>query len=219
MALSEEKVFEGLKKAVIECDEETAKKIAEEVLKKGIDPLEAIRQGLMEGMKVVGEKMAKSEVFITEVMMAAEAMKAAIEILKPQLSEKRISEITIGKVVLGTVYGDIHDIGKNIVATMLEAAGFEVFDIGCDVPTPKFIEKAEEVKADIIGASALLTVTKLEQEKIIKLLKELGLRDKYKVIVGGAIVTQEWANEIGADGYGKDAEEAVRVAKDLVGAK
>ncbi|MEM2897265.1 MAG: corrinoid protein [Candidatus Bathyarchaeia archaeon] len=188
-------------------------------LKKGIDPLKAIRQGLMEGMRVVGEKMARSEVFIIEVMISAEAMKAAIEILKPQLSEKRISELNIGKVVLGTVNGDIHDIGKNIVATMLEATGFGVFDIGCDIPTQKFIEKAEEVKADIIGASALLTVTKLEQEKIIKLLKELGLREKYKVIVGGAIVTQEWAEEIGADGYGKDAEEAVRVAKALAGAK
>jgi methylmalonyl-CoA mutase cobalamin-binding domain/chain len=148
---------------------------------------------------------------------AAEAAKGAIdEVLQPEISRRREERRGLGVVVLGTVEGDIHDIGKNLVAAMLFAGGFEVIDLGKDVPTEEFIKKAKEVKADIVGASALLTTTIPMQREIIKALAKEGIRDKVKVIVGGAPVTQEWADEIGADGYGADAVEAVKLAKNLL---
>ncbi len=217
--VSETEVLEKLRNAVVEGDDELARKTAGTSLTLKMDPMVSIKKGLMKGMGVIGERFAKSEVFVTQVMLAAEAMKAAMEVLKPKITEKKLSEVMLGKVVIGTVKGDIHDIGKNIVATSLEASGFEVYDIGTDVPTMKFIEKAKEVNADIIAASALLSTTMPFQGEITKVLNEIGLRDKYKVLVGGAPTSQEWAKEVGADGYGVDVFEAVKEARRLMEAK
>jgi corrinoid protein of di/trimethylamine methyltransferase len=182
----------------------------------GIDPLKAIEEGLAQGIREVGNKFANGEVFLPELIMAAETMKKALEILEPELKKKKKERKTLGKVLLGTVAGDIHSIGKTIVASMLSANGFEVYDIGEDVPAGKFVEKVKELKPDILGLSALLTTTLPEQKVVIETLKKEGLRDKVKVIVGGAPTSREWAKEIGADGYGADATEAVEVVKKLL---
>jgi trimethylamine corrinoid protein len=151
--------------------------------------------------------------------MAAEAMKAGMEVLRPKLLEKKEKgeEPTLGKVIIGTVEGDIHNLGKNIVIAMLEGAGFEVYDLGEDVPTEKFIEKAIEVKPDIVASSALLTPTMIKQKEIEEALKKAGIREKVKTLIGGAPVSEDWRKEIGADGYAEDAIKAVIVAKKLLG--
>ncbi len=206
-----------LKEAVIAGDRDEAVKIAREVVDKGLDPLEALERGLVAGVLEVGEKWIKEEVFLTDVVMAADAMKAASEVLRPEIVKRGGVVKKLGKVVIGTVAGDIHDIGKSLVALMLEASGFEVIDLGVDVPTETFVEKVRELKPDVLGLSALLTTTMLEQGKVIEALKREGLRDEVKVIVGGAPVTEEWAKSIGADGYAEDAIRAVRLVKKLLG--
>ncbi len=208
-----------LKEAVVVGDRDEAVKIAREVVDKGLDPLEALEKGLVAGVLEVGEKWVREEVFLTDVVMAAEAMKAASEVLRPEIVKRGEVVKRLGKVIIGTVAGDIHDIGKSLVALMLEASGFEVIDLGVDVPTETFVEKVRELKPDILGLSALLTTTMLEQKKVIEALKREGLRDKVKVIVGGAPVTEEWAKSIGADGYAEDAIRAVRLVKKLLGLK
>ena len=156
------------------------------------------------------------EIFLPELVMGAEAMKAAVDVLKEAITARGETLEKKGTVVIGTVEGDIHDIGKTIVVAMLQAAGFEVVDLGKDVPIPTFVKRAEEVSADIIGASALLTTTMPRQKDLIEYLKTYGKRDKYFVIVGGAPTTKEWAKEIGADGQGKDAAEAVKLCEKLM---
>lgn len=210
-------LIEKLKEAVIAGDRDEAIKISREIVDKGLDPLEALERGLVASVLEVGEKWVKEEVFLADLVMSAEAMKAASEVLKPEIIRRGGVVKKLGKVVIGTVAGDIHDIGKNIVATMLEASGFEVVDLGVDVPTETFIEKVRELKPDVLGLSALLTTTMLEQKNVIEALKREGLRDKVKVIVGGAPVTEEWAKNIGADGYAEDAIRAVRLVKKLLG--
>lgn len=210
-------LIEKLKEAVIAGDRDEAIKISREIVDKGLDPLEALERGLVAGVLEVGEKWVKEEVFLADLVMSAEAMKAASEVLKPEIIRRGGVVKKLGKVVIGTVAGDIHDIGKNIVATMLEASGFEVVDLGVDVPTETFIEKVRELKPDVLGLSALLTTTMLEQKNVIEALKREGLRDKVKVIVGGAPVTEEWTKNIGADGYAEDAIRAVRLVKKLLG--
>jgi len=213
--MGETDLLKRLKEAIINYDTEEAAKVAKEIVEKGFDPLEAIEKGVSEGLKIVGEKFGAGEIFLPMLMMAAQAAKEALAILEPMLKEGA-SRKTIGKVVIGTVEGDIHDIGKNIVATMLTANGFEVYDIGVDAPASKFVEKAKEVNPQIIGISALMTTTMQKVPEVIEALKKAGLREKMKVMVGGAAVTEEWAKQIGADGYGEDAKAAVEVAKKLV---
>ncbi|MEM0285763.1 MAG: corrinoid protein [Candidatus Methanomethylicaceae archaeon] len=213
-----EYILNELAEAVILGDEEKAKNVAKKAIEMGIDPLIAINDGLMKGMRQISEDFSNLKVYLPEVMLAAEAMKAALSILEPKILEKKLTEEK-RKVVIGTIQGDIHDIGKNIVALLLKANGFEVYDLGRDVPVDEFIKKAEEVKADIIAASTLLSTSMPYMEDLIKMLNERNLRDKYIVMVGGGPVTREWAKSIGADGYGEDGEEAVKVAKELIKVK
>lgn len=209
-------ILEKLAKAVMAGDEDSAKKAAQEAIDAKVDPIDAIKNGLSKGMEVIGKKFADFEVYLPEVMLAADAMKAGIGVLRPHISADRMSESQKGKVVIGTVYGDIHDIGKNLVATMLEVAHYEVHDLGNDVPPKKFLEKAKEVDANIIGMSSLLTPSMYYQKDVIDLLKDMGLREKTWVMVGGSPITPEWTKEIGADGWGRHADDAVEVANLLI---
>ena len=211
-----EALFAAMKQSIIDGDEEAAAAVAQQALDAGIDPLEAINAGYVAGMSYVGEQFAEGEMFLPDMMLAAEAMKAAVAVLEPEMTRRGTHRTMLGKVVLGTVKGDIHEIGKNLVATMLSASGFEVYDLGVDVPFDKFIDKAREVNADIIGMSALLTTTMTGQRTVIDLLAKAGLRPQVKVMVGGAPVTRSWAAEIGADGMSEDAMGAVSLAKKLV---
>jgi corrinoid protein of di/trimethylamine methyltransferase len=212
------RLFEEMAQAVIDGLPDRARDLAGEALRLGIGPLAAIDQGLKPGMDVVGEGFAKGELFIPDLMMSGEAMKTAIAALEPELMKRKQERKVMGKVVIGTVQGDIHEIGKTLVATMLAANGFEVHDLGVDVTPQQFLDKVRQVNANVVGLSALLTTTLLNQEAVILTLKEAGLRDQVKVIVGGVPASPEWAEEIGADGYAENATEAVQVVKQLVGA-
>jgi len=210
-------VIERLKNAVVTCDVESATSIAKEALKAGVDPVEAIEEGLSKGIRVVGNRFGAGEAFLTELMIAAEAMKQGIAILEAAIPKgAKARKKTLGKVMIGTVEGDIHDIGKSIVTTMLTVEGFDTIDLGIDVPVEKFIEKTKEVKPDVIGMSALMTTTTTKMTDVIKALEREGLREKVKVVVGGAPTSKQWAEEIGADGHGGDAMEAVEVMKKLI---
>lgn len=193
------------------------KTLVAQALEEGIDPKAILNEGLLSGMMVIGEKFKKNEVFVPEVLVAARAMNAGLTILEPKLVE--VGNEPVGKVVIGTVKGDLHDIGKNLVAMMLKGAGFEVYDIGVDADTEKFITESENVGADVICMSALLTTTMPNMKVVIDTLKEKGLRDKYIVMVGGAPVNEAFAEQIGADYYTPDAATAAQVAKEAVLAK
>jgi len=208
-------LFKEIIEATIAGDETLCVDLARQVLDQDLDPVEAIQGGYTRGMRIVGEKFASMEIFLPQVILAADAMNAALEVLKPHLMQGGDRGVS-GVVVLGTMQGDIHDLGKDIVKTMLQAAGFTVHDLGRDVPLRQFIEKAEETDADIIGASAILTTTMTYMPDLVALLDEMGIRDKFKVMVGGAPITRAYAEKIGADGYGENAEEAVRVAEGLM---
>lgn len=211
--MSEEKIIDELRNAVVNYDEESVKRLANEIIEKDIDPLKAIQEGLVKGINEVGEKFGAKEIFLSELMVAAEACLVGTDILKPQVKAAKETK-SMGKVVLGTVYGDIHFIGKRLVAMMLEANGFEVYDIGEDQPVEAFVDKAREVDADIVGASALTTTTRLEQEKLVKAFRERGL--KAKIMIGGAVVDAAWAEKVVADGYAKNLQDAVSLAKQLM---
>ena len=211
-----EELFDKLAKAVIDGDEKAASEISKEVLSAGIDPLEAISQGATKGLDIIGERYDRLEAFLPELVLAGDAMRACTAILTPQIRADKKGELMQAKVVIGTVRGDIHDIGKSIVANMITVRGFEVYDLGIDVPVKRFIEKAEEVEAKVIAMSALLTLSAFYQEEVIKYLKDTGLREKYYVIVGGAAASEEWAAQIGADGYGKTAADAGTLVKGLI---
>jgi corrinoid protein of di/trimethylamine methyltransferase len=210
-------LFESLTQAVIDGEEEEAEALVKQALEQGVDPLACINEGLMKGIEEVGELFSNGTYFLPELIQGAGAMKAALEILEPHLVGKEQRQV-VGKVVLGTVAGDQHEIGKTLVGTMLTANGFQVFDIGVDRKADDFVAAIEEHGADIVGASALLTTTLLENKRLIDSIVEAGLRDKVKVIIGGAPVTAEFAKEIGADGYADDAIAAVNVARKLMGA-
>ncbi len=216
--MANEKLYEDMAKSVIDGLPDSARDLANEALSEGVDPLEAIDKGFKPGMDVVGEGFANGELFIPDLMMSGEAMKTAIATLEPELLKRRQQRDVLGKVVIGTVQGDIHEIGKTLVATMLAANGFEVYDLGVDVSAQQFVDKVREVDADMVGLSALLTTTILNQEEVILSLKEAGLRDKVKVIIGGVPASPEWAEEIGADAYAENATDAVKVVKQLAGA-
>ena len=204
-----------LSRAIDEGDREKTVQLTTEALGAGTNPQEIITHGLQAGMAVVGEKFSSGEYFLPDMLMAARAMKAALEVLKPSLEKTGMP--TIGKVVIGTVEGDMHDIGKNVVATFLSGNGFEVLDLGQNVPINKFIGEVKEKKPDILGMSALLTTTMPVMGKVIKALEEIGLRSSVMVIVGGAPVTQDYANYIGADAYAHDGGRAVPVCRKLLG--
>ena len=203
-----------LAQAIDQGDREKTVELTEAALGGGANPQDIITKGLQAGMALVGEKFSSGEYFLPDMLMAARAMKAALEVLAPALEKTGIP--TIGKVVIGTVEGDMHDIGKNVVATFLSGNGFEVFDLGNNVPIQKFIDEVKEKKPDILGMSALLTTTMPVMGKVIKALEEAGLRSSVKVAVGGAPVTQDYANYIGADGYAHDGGRAVPVCKQLL---
>jgi trimethylamine corrinoid protein len=213
--MNKEELFQQMKKAIVEGDGTGAGRLAGEAVRAGLDLLEVIEKGYVPGIQRVGELWEQGDYFLPELISSAEAMKAAMAVLEPELQRSRLQVRTGGKVVIGTVEGDIHDIGKNLVASMLQAGGFEVFDLGADVKLDKFIEKAEAVGADFICLSALLTTTMINQKRFVGLLKERSLRDKYKVLVGGAPASQKWAEEVGADGYAENAVAAVKLAKSL----
>jgi len=216
--MTSEALFEAMRRSIIDGDDERAAELAGEALRAGVDPLRAIDDGFVIGLREVGDRFSRGDMFLPEMMLAAKAMKRAVAVLEPELDRRAMKRQVLGRVVIGSVKGDIHEIGKNLVATMLAAAGFEVHDLGVDVPFDRFVEKAREVDADIVGVSALLTTTMTGQRTVIETLAAGGLRPRVKVIVGGAPVTREWAEEIGADGYGEDAAQAVTVARRLVGA-
>lgn len=193
------------------------KALIEQALEEGMDPKMILKEGLMSGMSIIGGKFKREEVFVPDVMMAARAMNVGLSILEPKLVEA--GNEPIGRVVIGTVQGDLHDIGKNLTAMLLKGAGFEIYDMGVDVSAEAFLEKAEEVNADIIGLSALLSTTMSQMKEVIDLLKERNLRDKYIVMIGGAPITNEFAEEIGADYYTPDAASAAEAAKKAVESK
>jgi len=190
------------------------KTLVQDALDQGIDPKEILNDGLLSGMMTIGGKFKNNEVFVPEVLVAARAMNAGLAILEPKLIE--IGNESLGKVVIGTVKGDLHDIGKNLVSMMLKGAGFEIYDVGTDVDADTFISKAEEIGADIICMSALLTTTMNYMQEVITNLKDKGLRDKYIVMIGGAPVTADFAEQIEADHYTTDAASAAEVAKEAV---
>ena len=190
------------------------KELTQKALDEGVPPGEILNQGLIKGMGVVGERFKNNEFYVPEVLIAARAMHAGMDILKPALAESGVQPI--GKVLLGTVKGDLHDIGKNLVAMMLEGAGFEVVDLGIDVPPEKFVEAVKE-GGDVVAMSALLTTTMTAMKTTLEALEEAGVRDKVKTLIGGAPVTQNYADEIGADGYARDAASAADKAKELIG--
>jgi 5-methyltetrahydrofolate--homocysteine methyltransferase len=204
-----------LARAIDEGDREKAVALAKEALNSGIDASEIISRGLQAGMSVVGDKYSSGEYFLPDMLMAARAMKTALEEIKPALGKTGIP--TIGRVVIGTVAGDMHDVGKNVVATFLGGSGFEVHDLGLNVADQAFVDEVRAKKADILGLSALLTTTMPLMGRIIQLLDEAGLRSSVKVIVGGAPVTQDYADYIGADAYAHDGGKAIRVCRQLMG--
>ncbi len=212
-----EELFKQMAQSIIDGEEETAAELANKALAAGVDPLKAITDGYVPGVNEVGDSFACGDAFLPELVMAGEAMKAAIAVLEPAMKAAGASRQILGKVVLATVEGDIHEIGKSLVGTMLTSSGFEVHDLGVDVPSDKILAKAEEVGADIIGLSALLTTTMVRQKEVIEQVAKRGM--KVKVMVGGAPVTRDWVQKIEADGYAEDAISAVEVAKELVGAK
>lgn len=214
--MDQQEILENLSMAIIEGDEDKAKEYAKEVLISKMDPLKAVEQGLSKGMIILGERFEKGEVFLPDLLIAADAFNMAIKVLKPAMEAQKKQVAKLGTVLIGTVNGDVHGIGKNIVAIVLEAYGFEVVDMGVDNPSLKFIEEAEKVKADVIGLSSLMTTTMPAQKEVIDILKEMNLRKKYLVIIGGGPVTQEWADKIGADGYAESAFQAVDMIKELL---
>ncbi len=212
-----EELFKAMSQSIIDGDADIAATLAYQSIDMGIDPLEAINQGFVPGVNFVGDQFSCGDMFLPELVMAGEAMKTAIAVLEPEMSKRGTERQVYGKVVLATVQGDIHDIGKTLVGTMLAAYGFQVYDLGVDVPITKIVEKAREVGANVVALSALLTTTMVRQRDVIEALEDIGLRDKVKVLVGGAPVTQEWVQQIGADGYSEDAVGAVNLAKKLLG--
>jgi trimethylamine corrinoid protein len=212
-----EELFQKMAQSIIDGDSDASTELAKESIVVGIPPLQAITDGFVIGVNTVGDAFGRGDAFLPELVMAGEAMKAAVAVLNPELKKQGTERRMLGRVVLATVEGDIHEIGKTLVGTMLGSSGFEVFDLGVDASPEKIIGKALEVNADIIGMSALLTTTMVKQKEVIQELEKEGLRGRFKVMVGGAPITRDWVKSIKADGYSEDAVGAVRVAKELMG--
>jgi trimethylamine corrinoid protein len=212
--LSEE-LFQAMRQSVIDGAPDTAARLAREAVAQQLDPLEAITVGYAAGISHAGDQYGCGAMFLPDLLACAEAMKAAMNVLEPELRRQGTQRETLGRVVLGTAKGDIHDIGKNLVATILSANGFEVFDLGTSTSPENFIRKAREVDAQVIGISALLTTTMAGQKAVIEALDREGLRPKVKAIIGGAAVTSKWADEIHADGYARNAMDALDLVRSL----
>ncbi len=215
--MSKEEFFREAKQAILNHDRDKAEEVAERGLAEGIDPVELITKGFREGITQIGDLFGRGEIFMPQLIEAADAMKTANKILTESMPES--AQEKRGKIVIGTVQGDIHDIGKFLVISLLQVNGFEIYDLGHDVEIQKFIDKALEVEADIIGSSALLTTTMIGQKTLEEKLRKEGLKNRFKTMVGGAPVTQRWTERIGADAFGEDANDAVEKALRLVGSK
>ncbi|MDP7078025.1 MAG: corrinoid protein [Desulfobacterales bacterium] len=209
-------IFKEMEQAIIDGDEELCTSLAQRAIDGNMDAAEAIQKGYAEGMRILGDRFESGECFLPELLAAEDAMNAAVEVLKPKIEETGGDKEKRGKVVIGTIQGDVHDIGKNIVKLFMSVAGFEMIDVGRDVPLRTFIQTAQKENADVIAASALMTTTMTYMPEMIKQLKELGIREQFKVMVGGAPVIESWAEEIGSDGYGLTAKEAVQSAMELM---
>ena len=214
--MSEEKIIEDLKEAIIGLNEGKAVETTKNLIAQGIDPLVGVEKGLSSGMAIIGDKFNQGECFLPELIRAGNAFNAALKVLEPEIMKRGKKQSQAGVVVLGTVIGDVHKIGKEILAMLLKTRGFVVHNLGEDVSMSTFVSKAEEYDADIIGMSALLTTTMPAQKEVIDFLKEKGIRDSFLVMVGGGPVNQKWSDEIGADGYAETAEEAVQLALRLI---
>ena len=217
--MKKEQILNNLATAIIEGDQDLASENAQQALDTRMDPLEAVDEGLSKGMDVVGGRFESGEAYLPDLLMATEAFNVAMEILRPEIEAQKKQVAKKGTVLVGTVKGDMHNIGKNIVATVLETSGFEVVDIGVDNPSLKLVEEAQKARADVIALSSLMTTTMPAQREVIEILNEMNLREKFAVIVGGGPVTQAWADEIGADGYGASAIQAVGLIKTLLNSK
>lgn len=214
MAEQKEELFGKLSDAVVEMDEERTVEVAKEVLDKKFDAYEAIDKGLANGMERAGDLFDEEEYFIPELLMCSDAMYAGIDVLKPHLKSEEREEKQ--KIVIGVVQGDTHDIGKNLVKIMFETAGFEVFDLGRDIAPQDFVDKAKEVKADIIALSTLMTTTMEGMAEVVRILEREGIREQFKIMVGGGPISQGFADKIGADAYARNAAEAAKRAKEIV---
>lgn len=209
-------IFDGLKKAILEYDKEGAASLARKAVEQGMDPVEAL-DALIAAVRQVGDAFGTGELFLPDLVGAADAMQAATPILEEEITRRGVKRESLGRIVIGTVHGDIHSIGKTMVATLLTADGFVVNDLGINVSAEEFIGGIKKHKPDILAMSALMTTTAPEQKKLIQTLKEEGLRDTVKIMIGGGAITQEFADEIGADGYDPTAPGAVKLARALVG--
>ena len=214
--MAEEETFNNLATAIVQGDVNGAVALAERVVAEGMDPLAAIEQGLRPGITEVGDGFACQEMFLPDLVVAADAMKAASDVLNKEIQRRGLEQVALGKIVLGTVSGDLHDIGKTIAGTLLAANGFDVVDLGVDISTERFVRAVQEEQPAVLGMSSLLTTTAKELARVIEALKEAGIRDSVQVIVGGGAVTEEYAESIGADGYGQDAELGVRTVKKML---
>ena len=219
MAQMDKDYFDKLAQTIVDCDKEACVHLVKEGLEKGADPLEMISQGLGKGIRKVGDDFGAGWCFLPELIGAADAMKEGVAILDEKIKASGKTRKSLGRIVIGTVKGDIHDIGKSVVAAVLQANGYDVVDLGTDVEEERFIKAVNEYKADCVAMSSLLTLTIRVMGTVIEKLKEAGVRNKVKVIVGGAPVTQEFADEIGADAYGRDAADAVHKMAILLGRK
>jgi len=209
-------VLMAITRSLVDCEPDLTAELTQEALESGEEPLAIIDQGLVPGMDIVGEKFQTGEYFLPQMVIAANAMQQAMGLLEPELRARQQVSRSAGTVVIGTVEGDIHEIGKSLVATMMSANGFRVYDIGVDVSPAEFVDKVKETQADLLGLSALLTTTMTMQRTVIEAVEEAGIRDQVRVIVGGAPVTQEWADTIGADGYAEDVIGAIELGKRLL---
>ena len=211
-----DQIFQAMRQSIIDGAPDAAAELARQSLADGIDPLAAVNQGFAEGITFAGDQFGCGQMFLPDLLASAEAMKAAMKILEPEMLKRGSQREALGKIVLGTARGDIHDIGKNLVATILSASGFQIFDLGTSVTPEQFVAKAKEVDADIVGVSALLTTTMSGQRAVIEALDRNSMRPRVKAIIGGAAVTPKWAAEIGADGYSRNAIDALDLAKTLM---
>ncbi len=208
-------LLEEISEKIIGMEPEKVGELTQKALDEGLDPEKILKEGMIPAMDQVGDEYERGDRYVPEMLISAEAMKEGMKLLRPLLAEAGVE--SAGKVLMGTVEGDLHDIGQNLVSMMLEGSGFEVINLGAETPADKFVEGVKENQADLVGMSALLTTTMTHMPEVIEALQEAGLRDKVKVMIGGAPVTQDYADEIGADGYAPDAASAVKLAKGLRG--